>query len=135
MELADAQPHQCTAEEYFALEVKSEARHDFFEGQIIEHPGDTTNHNTIVMNCATAFRQALRHSENRVYTLGILLVVRENKHYTYPNLLVCGAEEGAGEIALIRKPQLLLQVSYPETEDDDRGRKFRQYQQLPSLRH
>ncbi|MGI4873530.1 MAG: Uma2 family endonuclease [Janthinobacterium lividum] len=135
MGYAEPQQRQYTVEEYLALEMKSEARHDFYEGQIIERPGDTVMHNTIVMNCMMAFRQALRHSEKRVYTLGILLVVREKEHYTYPNLMVCGANEGIGEIALIRHPHLLLQVSYPETEDDDHGRKFRQYQQLPSLGH
>ncbi|TDN35913.1 Uma2 family endonuclease [Hymenobacter sp. UV11] len=132
---ADVQPRRYTAEEYFALEVKSEVRHDFFEGQIIKRPGDTATHNTIVGNCMMALRQALRHSESQVYTLGILLVVSENEHYTYPNLLVCCADDGAGEIALIRQPQLLLQVSYPETEADDHGLKFNQYKKLPSLRH
>ena len=132
---AEFQQRQYTAEEYFALEMKSEARHDFYEGQIIERPGDTVTHNTIVMNCMMVFRQALRHSENHVYTLGILLVVRENEHYTYPNLMVCGQDEGAGEIALIRQPLLLLEVLYPETQEYDQGRKFNQYKNLPSLRH
>lgn len=130
---ADAQSRRYTAEEYFALEVKSEARHDFYEGQLIERPGDTTTHNTIVGNCLMAFRRALQHRENQVYTLGILLVLRENEHYTYPNLLVCGADDGTGEVTLIRRPRLLLDVSNPETDDYDRGRKFKQYRQLPSL--
>jgi hypothetical protein len=43
------------AEEYLTLEMKSEARHDFYEGQIIERPGDTATHNTIVGNCLMAF--------------------------------------------------------------------------------
>lgn len=124
-----------TAEEYLALEMKSEARHDFIEGRIIERPGGTSTHNTIVGNCLMAFRPALRHSENHVYILGILLVLRENEHYTYPNLMVCGEDEGAGEIALIRRPQLLLDVSNPDTDDYDRGRNFKQYRQLPSLQH
>lgn len=104
--------------------MKSEARHDFYEDRIIERPGDTTTHNTIVLNCLMAFRQALRHSKSRVHTLGILLAVCENEHYTYPNLMVCGADEGAGEIALVRQPQLLLEVSYTEIEACDRGLKF-----------
>jgi Uma2 family endonuclease len=115
--------------------MKSEARHDFIEGQIIERPGDTATHNDIVINCLVAFRQALRRNEHRVYTLSILLVLRENEHYTYPNLMVCGADEGAGEIALIRRPQLLLDVLNSKTEDYDRGRKFNLYRQLPSLQH
>jgi hypothetical protein len=46
----------------------------------------------------------LQHSENHVYIIGILLVISEDEHYTYPNLMVCGEDEGAGEIALIRWP-------------------------------
>ncbi len=131
----EAQPCRYTVEEYLALEMKSEARHDFINGHIIERPGDTATHNTIVGNCLTAFRPALQHSENHVYVLGILLVLRENEYYTYPNLMVCGEDEGADEIALIRRPQLLLDVSNPETEDYDRGRRFKLYRQLPSLQH
>jgi Uma2 family endonuclease len=131
----EAQPRRDTVEEYLALEMKSEARHDFINGQIFERPGDTATHNTIVGNCLLAFRQALQRSENHVYTLGILLVLRENEYYTYPNLIVCGEDQGAGEIALIRRPQLLLDVSNLETDDYDRGQKFNLYRQLPSLRH
>jgi Uma2 family endonuclease len=131
----EAQPRRYTVEEYLALEMKSEARHDFIEGQIIERPGDTATHNDIVINCLVAFRQALRRNEHRVYTLSILLVLHENEYYTYPNLMVCGADEGAGEIALIRRPQLLLDVSNPNTDDYDRGRNFKKYRQLPSLQH
>ncbi len=62
-------------------------------------------------------------------------MLRENEYYTYPNLMVCGEDEGADEIALIRRPQLLLDVSNSETDDYDRGRKFNLYRQLPSLQH
>jgi len=130
----EVKPRRYTVEEYLALEMKNEARHDFYEGWITERPSDTSTHNDIVMNCLVAFRQALRRNEYRVYTLSILLVLRENEYYTYPNLMVCGTNEGAGEIALIRRPQLLLDVAYPDT-DDDRGRKFKLYRQLPSLQH
>lgn len=35
----------------------------------------------------------------------------------------------------MNRPQLLPDVSYPETDDYDRDRKFKQYRQLPSLQH
>jgi Uma2 family endonuclease len=131
----EAQPRRYTVEEYLTLEMKSEVRHDFINGQIFERPSDTATHNTIVGNCLMAFRPALQHSKNHVYTLGVLLVLRENEYYTYPNLMVCDEDEGAGEIALIRQPQLLLDVLNPETEYYDRGRKFNLYRQLPLLQH
>lgn len=131
----EAAPRRYTAEEYFTLEMKSEARHDFINGQIIERPVDTDTHKTIVGNCLMAFQAALQYSESHVYTLGSLLVLRENEYYTYPNLMVCGEDEGASEIALIRRPQLLLDVLSPETEDHDRGQRFKLYRQLPSLQH
>lgn len=92
-------------------------------------------HNTIVGNCLLAFRPALRSSDYQVYTLGILLVLREGQHYTYPDLLVCPATHGPGEPALMRQPYLLLDVLDPETADLNRARKYPQYRQLPSLRH
>ena len=39
-----------SVEEYFALEEKSEIRHEFYYGEIIEMPGETTIANLIAGN-------------------------------------------------------------------------------------
>lgn len=54
-------------------------------------------------------------------------------HLPKPDGMRCGRRSRRNR--LDSPPQLLLDVSYPETEDDDRSRKFRQYRQLPSLQH
>lgn len=105
---AELQPRRYTAAEYLAAEVRSEVRHDYIDGRLLARQGDTTRHNKLVMNCLAAIRPALRGSGYRVYALGILLVLREGQHYTYPNLLVCPSHNGPGEPALMRQPHLLL---------------------------
>lgn len=132
---AETQPGHYSVEEYLEREVRSEVRHNFVDGRILERSGDTATNNLLVGNCVAAFRQSLRGSSYRVYALGVLLVLQEGRHYTYPNLLVCPAGDGPGEPALMRQPHLLLEVLSPETADFDRAVKFNQYRQLPSLRH
>jgi Uma2 family endonuclease len=57
---------------------------------------------------------------------------------TYPDAtVVCGPIEGdPGDPsgATITNPTLLVEVLSPSTEEDDRGDKWRDYQQIPSLR-
>lgn len=41
-----------TVEEYFALEEKSEIRHEFFDGEIFAMAGGTLNHNRLTRKVA-----------------------------------------------------------------------------------
>ena len=55
--------------------------------------------------------------------------------YTYPDfLIVCGEVETAeGDPDTITNPRVIVEVLSPSTERYDRGAKFRNYQQVPSL--
>ena len=46
-------PIRYTAAEYFALEARSEVRHEYFDGEIFAMAGGTKSHNLITQNIAS----------------------------------------------------------------------------------
>lgn len=55
-----------TPEEYLELEVTSEERHEFVDGEITPMTGGTPNHNQIVGNFYAALNFALKRQPYRV---------------------------------------------------------------------
>ncbi|MEL6383950.1 MAG: Uma2 family endonuclease, partial [Cyanobacteria bacterium J06626_18] len=54
-------------EEYFELELASEMRHEYIQGEIIPITGGTPNHNRILLNLAGALNLALRQDPYYVF--------------------------------------------------------------------
>lgn len=131
---AEHKPHY-TAAEYLALEAQSEVRHEFFEGEIFVMAGESVAHNVLTGNVYTACRQALRGKKCKVLMEGVQLAVQENRHYTYPDVMVSCDPDDQRETRTLRKPVLLVEVLSPSTAGYDRSLKFNQYKKLPSLRH
>ena len=131
----EAQPRRYTVEEYFALEEESDVRYEFFEGEVFAMAGTTRAHNTIALNMAMALRQGLRTKECLVQIESVRLAVEENRHYTYPDVLVSCDPHDQRESQQVYSPILIVEVLSPSTSAYDRGLKFKQYQKLPSLQH
>lgn len=132
---AEAQQNRYTVEGYFALEATSGVRHEFFEGEVFAMAGTTRAHNTIAGNLYMALRQSLRDKECLVQIESVRLAVEENRHYTYPDVLVSCDPHDQRESQQVYSPILLVEVLSPSTSAYDRGLKFKQYQKLPSLQH
>lgn len=56
-----------TAEEYLNLELASETRGEYRDGEIIPMTGGTPNHNDIASNLIVALKLALRGKPYRVF--------------------------------------------------------------------
>ena len=124
-----------TPEEYFALEARSEVRHEFFDGEIFAMAGTSKPHNDLCFNVTLALKKGLRGSGCKVYMENIRTVVQRNLHYTYPDVVVSCSPDDRRDKLMISHPVLIVGVLSPGTAEYDRGLKFRQYQKLPSLRH
>ena len=132
---AELQPRLYTVGEYFALEVNSTVRHEFFEGEVFAMAGGSGTHNDLVQNFVLALRPRLRGSGCQVKIETMRLAVREQQYYTYPDVMVsCHPDDRRAE-RQYQYPVLLVEVLSPSTEAYDRGPKFNQYKKLPSLRH
>ena len=97
--------------------------------------GADISHNLIGLNFAAFFRQALRGRLCKVVMEGMQLAVQEGRHYTYPDVMITCDPDDQRAKRILHAPVLLIEILSPSTAEYDRGRKFNQYKQLPSLQH
>ena len=124
-----------TPAEYFALEERSEVRHEYFDGEVFAMAGGTKSHNLIAQNVLINLRAGLRGSGCQVFVGDVRLAVRNDFHYTYPDVVMSCDPADRRDPALIRNPVLIVEVLSPSTAEYDRSQKFNQYKKLVSLRH
>lgn len=132
---AELQERRYTPEEYFTLEESSEVRHEYFEGEVFAMAGASKSHNLLAQNLAAGLRVSLRGRGCQTFMEDVRLVVKENVHYVYPDVLVTCDPADRHDAYLVRHPVLIAEILSPSTADYDRTEKFANYQKLPSLRH
>lgn len=85
---ADLKPRRYTPEEYFALEERSEVRHEYFEGEVFAMAGASKSHNLIKGNLIAGLRLNVRQRGCRLFDENVRLEVQEKIYYTYPDIVV-----------------------------------------------
>ena len=93
-------------------------------------------HSLIATNLIRRCSERLDNRPCEVHGSDMRVRVGRRGLYTYPDVsIVCGAAEFADdERDSLLNPTVLIEVLSDSTEAYDRGRKFRQYQRLDSLR-
>lgn len=124
-----------TEEQYLEIERAAEFRHEYLDGQMYAMSGAREGHNLISGNIFANLRQQTRPRGCRVFTNDMRVRV-SGRMYTYPDVVVaCGERQflDARRDTLLN-PTLICEVLSDTTERYDRGRKFRHYQTIESLR-
>ncbi|GAB4459592.1 MAG: Uma2 family endonuclease [Armatimonadaceae bacterium] len=124
-----------TLAEYLAHEQATGERHEFLEGQVFRMPGGSPTHNMIVVDTTVALSIALQRAGVGDVLGSDQKVAVGGTRYRYPDVTVIGTEPQFDENNALLNPVLLVEVLSPSTEREDRTDKFRDYQQLRSLRH
>ncbi len=119
--------------EYFDLQKRSEIRHEYVDGILFPMSGESRLNNSIVMNCYRALRAQLRGTGCDIYTHAVRLIVKEDRIYRYPDLMVTCAEET--DDYAVTQPCLIIEVFSASTEQTDRNQKLKEYTSLPSLEY
>ena len=122
-------------EEYLALEVESDVRHEYLNGEIREMAGGTTNHNEIITNLCVALKPRLRKENYRLFTENVRVWSEKYRVYTYPDAMAIADEpiyHGKGTTTVIN-PCLIIEVASKSTKNYDQGDKFDYYRSLSSL--
>jgi len=126
-----------TLEEYLALERESDARLEFWNGEIFAMSGGTLSHERVMGNVYDLFRAALRGTTCAVFGSNMQIKVPSAPPYRYADgSVVCGkvqVERFNGNDLLLN-PVLIYEVLSPSTEAYDRGDKFTHYKSIASLR-
>ena len=122
--------------EYLALEARSEVKHEFLNGEILEMTGGTPEHAAVAIAIALQLGSELLGQPCRVYSSDLRVRVRETGLTAYPDLsVVCGElQTDAEDKAAVTNPALVVEVLSPTTEACDRGAKAAHYRHLASLR-
>ncbi|MCX6366562.1 MAG: Uma2 family endonuclease [Armatimonadetes bacterium] len=124
-----------TLEEYIAIEEASEIKHEFRDGKILAMAGAAPDHVGIVSDLTYLIRSQLRGNQCRVYAADLRVRVTPEGRYSYPDLVVvCGTPvfDDTKPQALIN-PTLIIEVLSDSTAAYDRGDKFHDYRQVPTL--
>lgn len=129
--------HKYTLEEYFDLELSSNERYEYWNGEVFCLSGVSENHAQIESNLNLVLRLALRERGCRVFPANMRIKVPSLPPYRYADLsALCGAPsfETIGGIDVLTNPTLIVEVLSDSTEAYDRGDKFTHYKSIPSLR-
>jgi Uma2 family endonuclease len=125
-----------STQEYLELEVASEERHEYIDGQIIPMTGGLPNHNQIALNLSGALNFALRRKPYRVFVIDQRLWIPQKTLYTYPDVMVVSGELefAEGRRDTITNPLLIAEVLSKSTRNYDRDKKFSAYRKISSFR-
>ncbi|MGI2908637.1 Uma2 family endonuclease [Tolypothrix sp. VBCCA 56010] len=122
-------------EEYLEIEVKSEERHEYINGQIIPMTGGTPNHNKIAGNFYAALNFALKRQPLQVFVTDQRLWIPQKRINTYPDVMVVAGElqfqEGRKDT--LTNPIMIAEVLSKSTKSYDRDEKFAAYRTIPSF--
>lgn len=128
-----------TYEDYLALERSSPVRLQLVDGVAYAMAGGSLTHAQLAARVIAALSAMVRPGRGRceVYTSDAKLHVPAAGNSYYPDVsVVCGPREIAEvDPNALTNPTLVVEVLSDATELFDRGKKFKDYQRLPSLRH
>lgn len=133
--IAQIEKRNYTAEEYLELELTSEARSEYRNGEIVLMTGGTPDHNDISGNLYVVLKTALKGKTYRTFYADQLLWIPAVSLYTYPDIMVVPKpiELQTGRTDTVMNPCFIAEVLSKSTQNYDRGEKFLAYRSIPSF--
>jgi Uma2 family endonuclease len=124
-------------EEYFELELTSEERWEYFNGEVFCMSGVSPNHARIEVNATSTLNNKLGSRGCAVFPADMRIKVPAALPYRYADISVLCNEpvfEKVGGVEALTNPVVIVEVLSPSTEAHDRGDKFTNYKSISSLR-
>ncbi len=124
-----------TPEEYLELEIASETRNEYHNGEIIPMTGRTPDHNEIAGNLNALLKFALKGQSYRIFITDQRLWIPEVSLYTYPDVMVLQKpiELQTGRKDTVLNPCFIGEVLSKSTQNYDRSEKFASYRTIPTF--
>ncbi|MDL5057206.1 Uma2 family endonuclease [Geitlerinema calcuttense] len=124
-----------TLEEYLELEIASELRNEYRNGEIIPMTGGTPNHNDISGNLYILLKTALKGKNYRTFHVDQRLWIPATSIYTYPDVMVSAKplEFQPGRKDTIVNPCFIAEVLSKSTQNYDRSEKFAAYRTISTF--
>jgi len=133
--IAQPETKTYTPEEYLELEIASETRNEYRNGEIIEMTGGTPEHNKISGNLYIALSLALKGKPYETFHVDQRLLIPEVRIYTYPDVMVLPKpiELQTGRKDTVINPYFIGEVLSKSTQNYDRSEKFAAYRTIPTF--
>lgn len=130
------QPHYVTPEEYLEIERKAEFKSEYINGVMVAMSGASLPHVVITGSAYRALADQLDDGPCQVFNSDLRVDAPAPNAYFYPDLSVCCGEPELSDEHLdaLLNPVLIVEVLSPSTEAYNRGKKFKHYQTIPSLK-
>ena len=124
-----------TAEEYLDLELASDVRNEYRNGEIIPMTGGTPEHNEIVSILNAALRVSLKGQPYSIFIADQRLWIPDRNLYTYPDVMVVSRplQRQEGRTDTITNPIMIAEVLSKSTKGYDRDEKFAAYRTIPAF--
>ena len=125
-----------TVAEFLAIERKAEFKSELYKGEMYAMAGASPEHNQIKDNLIGELFGKLKGGPCRTRSSDQRVLVQATDLLTYPDILILcgpGVYDPLDEYTLVN-PTAIFEILSDSTERFDRGEKFRNYQQIPSLK-
>jgi Uma2 family endonuclease len=124
-----------TPEEYLAIEISSETRHEYINGKIIPMTGGTPEHNEITSILNAILRTNLKGKPYSIFIADQRLWIPEKKLYTYPDVMIFQRpiQLQIGRKDTVTNPIFIAEVFSQSTKNYDKDEKFSAYRTIPSF--
>lgn len=124
-----------TPAEYLELEINSDLRHEYRNGEIISMTGGTPNHNEIAGNLYILLKSNLKGQPYRTFYADQRLWIPIANLYTYPDVMVLPKpiQLQPDRKDTVINPCCIAEVLSKSTQNYDRSEKFIAYRTIPTL--
>ena len=132
----DMPQHYFTLEEYFALEEASEARWEYWEGELVCMSGGSRKHIIISSNAPHRLATLVGDGPCRAFTAALPVKTPTLPPYRYPDATVACGElqfKRIQSVDALLNPVLIVEVLSPSTASRDFEDKFTAYKALPTF--
>ena len=132
-----AQPKlKYTLEEYLELDRNSEARLEYWDGEVFDMSGTSPEHDQVESNLHFYLRTRLQGKPCRVFLANTRIKVPSLPPYRYSDMSALCSQpqyEMIDGVKSLTNPALIIEVLSHSTEGYDRGDKFTNYKSIPSF--
>ncbi|MEG4576204.1 Uma2 family endonuclease [Microcoleus sp. N3A4] len=132
--IAQAKFQFMTPQEYLEWEEKQPIKYEYMNGEVFAMTGGILPHNSIALNLASGLKNHLRGKGCKVFMADAKVGVSENGPFHYPDVMVSCDSRDRTARKVIYHPCLIVEVLSPGTEAFDRGKKFKHYRQIETLK-
>ncbi|MEQ8995523.1 MAG: Uma2 family endonuclease [Coleofasciculus sp. B1-GNL1-01] len=132
--VAQLQNQRITPQEYLEWEEQQAIKYEYINGKVLAMTGGTLSHNSIAVNLTSALKNHLRGKGCKVFMADAKVGVSRQGPFHYPDVMVSCDPRDQRARKIIYHPCLLVEVLSPGTEAFDRGKKFRHYRRIDSLK-